>query len=445
MKQIYASPCVSSITRSIIKSAHISSRAFLSNPARENIRKVAFQNLRNTALLRLSLAHHTYLSRKQTRIKVFYHERSSIPRALSTRRERLPVPDVLSFSRKSERRVTPGKFRVLSRSFVSGVVGSATERDRGSHRGLLANRGTRGGRDWRVETDIFAGVETNARWFGRVEHEKDWWQCHQRVLGFSARIEVNAGVIGAYGDDEMGDFFEAAMKRNKVNTTYMIRKEGRQTGRCLCLVHPKTGQRTMRPAFDENCRLLAKEIPEEAFKGTVVKNVWMRKWVILNAYACYGEDELLERALDTAEMQKANVCFHLSSFELVRKFKDKRISECLRRDCVKIVMGNEDEVTEYGNGDFEKGLELLIASVDIVVATLGERGLVALERNRQSGEIRRIEQRAAYTANEDYRYNWRWGRVDERVHVWHTEREDVGTVLRDRMFNRRRGLYSVWC
>ena len=212
--------------------------------------------------------------------------------------------------------------------------------------------------------------------------------------GLAHGFEVNAGVIGAYGDDEMGDFFEAAMKRNKVNTTYMIRKEGRQTGRCLCLVHPKTGQRTMRPAFDENCRLLAKEIPEEAFKGTVVKNVWMRKWVILNAYACYGEDELLERALDTAEMQKAHVCFHLSSFELVRKFKDKRISECLRRECVKIVMGNEDEVTEYGNGDFEKGLELLIASVDIVVATLGERGLVALERNRQSGEIRRIEQRA---------------------------------------------------
>ena len=90
----------------------------------------------------------------------------------------------------------------------------------------------------------------------------------------------------------------------------------------------------MRPAFDENCRLLAKEIPEEAFKGTVLKNVWMRKWVILNAYACYGEDELLERALDTAEMQKAHVCFHLSSFELVRKFKDKRISECLRRECV---------------------------------------------------------------------------------------------------------------
>ena len=53
------------------------------------------------------------------------------------------------------------------------------------------------------------------------------------------------------------------------------------------------------------------------------------------------------------------------------------MAECLRRECVKIVMGNEDEVTEYGNGDFEKGLELLIANVDIVVATLGERGLVA--------------------------------------------------------------------
>ena len=64
---------------------------------------------------------------------------------------------------------------------------------------------------------------------------------------------------------------------------------------------------------------------------------------------------------------------------MVRKFKGKRMAECLRRECVKIVMGNEDEVTEYGNGDFEKGLELLIANVDIVVATLGERGLVALE------------------------------------------------------------------
>ena len=154
--------------------------------------KGRFSEFRNSALLRLALAHHTYLSRKQTRIKVFYHERSSIPRALSTRRERLPVPDVLSFSRKSERRVTPGKFRVLSRSFVSGVVSSATERDRGSHRGLLANRGTRGGRDWRVETDIFAAVETHARWVRRVEHE-NWWQCHQRVLGFSARIRSERG------------------------------------------------------------------------------------------------------------------------------------------------------------------------------------------------------------------------------------------------------------
>ena len=146
--------------------------------------------------------------------------------------------------------------------------------------------------------------------------------------GLAHGFEVNAGVIGAYGDDEMGDFFEAAMKRNKVNMQYCLRKEGRKTGRCLCLVHPKTGQRTMRPAFDEKCRLLAKEIPEEAFKGTVVKNVWMRKWVVLNAYACYGEDWLLESALDAAEIQKANVCFHLSSFELVRKFKE---TETLRK------------------------------------------------------------------------------------------------------------------
>ena len=130
--------------------------------------KGRFSESRNSALLRLALAHHTYLSRKQTRIKVFYHERSSIPRALSTRRERLPVPDVLSFSRKSERRVTPGKFRVLSRSFISGVVSSATERDRG-----ITSRSPRESRNtWRerlaVETDIFAAVETNARWVRRV-------------------------------------------------------------------------------------------------------------------------------------------------------------------------------------------------------------------------------------------------------------------------------------
>ena len=191
MKQIYASPCVSSIIRSIIKSAHISSRAFLSNPARETSERSLFR-IPKLRIITTRACASQYLSRKQTRIKVFYHERSSVSRALSTRRERLPVPDVLSFSRKSERRVTPGKFRVLLRSFVSGVVGSATERDRGSHRGVLANRGTRGGRDWRVETDIFAAVETNARWVRRVEHE-DRWQCHQRVLGFSARIRSERG------------------------------------------------------------------------------------------------------------------------------------------------------------------------------------------------------------------------------------------------------------
>jgi len=205
-------------------------------------------------------------------------------------------------------------------------------------------------------------------------------------------FEICAGVIGAYGDDEMGDFFETSMRKNGVDVTFCKRKEGVSTGRCLVLVHPKTGQRTMRPAFDEKCRLASSELPEEAFKGNVAKNVWKTKWVILNAYACYGEDELLERALDLAEAQKANVCFHLSSFELVRKFKDKRILECLRRDCVKIVMGNEDEVTEFGNGDFEKGLDLLKENVEIVVATLGEKGMIALETKENI--TRRIEQKA---------------------------------------------------
>ena len=62
------------------------------------------------------------------------------------------------------------------------------------------------------------------------------------MLGFTTDSKER-GVIGAYGDDEMGDFFEAAMKRNKVNTTYMIRKEGMQTGRCLCLVSEQGSER----------------------------------------------------------------------------------------------------------------------------------------------------------------------------------------------------------
>ena len=62
----------------------------------------------------------------------------------------------------------------------------------------------------------------------------------------------------------MGDFFEAAMKRKKVNMQYCLRKKG---GKLDGVFGAPENQRIMRPAFDENCRLLAKEIPEERLKG----------------------------------------------------------------------------------------------------------------------------------------------------------------------------------
>ena len=318
----------------------------------------------------------------------------SVPPSPSTQHGGSGYPSLMSSPSRGTEAGHPGKFRVLSRSFISELLVLQPS-------AIVDHIAVSSRIEEHVEGEIGGSRPISLQQLKQTLAGLGEWSTKiggsatNVCSGLAHGFEVNAGVIGAYGDDEMGDFFEAAMKRNKrEHDVYDSERRDANWKVFVFGASGKQGSERSRPAFDENCRLLAKEIPEEAFKGTVVKNVWMRKWVILNAYACYGEDELLERALDTAEMQKANVCFHLSSFELVRKFKDKRISECLRRECVKIVMGNEDEVTEYGNGDFEKGLELLIASVDIVVATLGELVIGRVGKNRQSGEIRRIEQRA---------------------------------------------------
>jgi len=106
--------------------------------------------------------------------------------------------------------------------------------------------------------------------------------------------------------------------------------------------------------------------------ATILKEEYFQtpKLFHCEGYCLYNGD-LLEEAMKMAKKQGCKISLDLSSFEIVRTFKEKIIS--LLKDWVDVVFCNKDEAIELC-GSAEGALEFLSTLCDVVVITMGSAG-----------------------------------------------------------------------
>lgn len=194
------------------------------------------------------------------------------------------------------------------------------------------------------------------------------------IRGLAGGFRVSAAIVGARGDDEQGLMFSQNMKLSGVLLSQLRVKEG-PTGQCACLVDVD-GNRTMRPCLSDAVRLQANELSQDDFRGA--------QWVVLNGYGFYGE-ELVERAVDLAKKEGAQVSMDLSSFEVVRNFRP-RLMKLLASGKIDLCIANEDEarelIMEENHSDPEWGLAFLAKYCSWAVVMLGSNGCLACHGNK---------------------------------------------------------------
>lgn len=193
------------------------------------------------------------------------------------------------------------------------------------------------------------------------------------IRGLAGGFHVPCAIVGTRGNDEQGQMFSENMKLSGVHLG-PLRVKGGPTGQCACLVDVE-GNRTMRPCLSDAVRLQASELRQDDFRGA--------QWVVLNGYGFYGE-ELVERAVDLAKKEGAQVAMDLSSFEVVRNFRSQ-LMNLLESGKIDLCFANEDEarelIREEKESDPEWVLSFLAKYCTWAVVMLGSKGCMACHGN----------------------------------------------------------------
>lgn len=178
-----------------------------------------------------------------------------------------------------------------------------------------------------------------------------------------ANLNVKCSFLSTIGEDKLGNHYSQYMQN--IGVVPLFYRSHLPTARVLCLVTPD-GQRTMRFFAGSNA-----EMKEHILHPDYLKKV---KLVHIDSY-CLRNGNLVKRAMELAKMQGAKISLDLSSFEIVRQYKET-IKELLR-DYVDIVFANEDETKEFTGLPPHEGCIELQKICPIVVVLMGKKGCLA--------------------------------------------------------------------
>jgi sugar/nucleoside kinase (ribokinase family) len=149
--------------------------------------------------------------------------------------------------------------------------------------------------------------------------------------------------VGKRGADELGDFFEAALKENQAEP--VLFRAPTPTGRVLSIVTPDA-QRTMLTFLGAAAEMSPEEVRGGCFEAAAVVHV--------EGYLLYNR-ELLMTVLEEARRAGACISLDLASFTVVEDSVD--ILEELVDRYVDILIANEDEARAFtGFTDEEQAL-----------------------------------------------------------------------------------------
>ncbi len=174
-----------------------------------------------------------------------------------------------------------------------------------------------------------------------------------------ARLGLETAFIGRVGRDEMGDFFENDLLKNK--TVSKLARSETRTGLAVALVTPDA-ERTFATYLGAAVELSAENLSENIFKGYDVFHI---EGYLVQNY------ELIEKAIDLAKKAGCKVSIDLASYNVVEANLDflKKISSK-----VDILFANEEEAKAFTGKEPATALEEIAQTVDIAVVKTGKSG-----------------------------------------------------------------------
>ncbi len=182
------------------------------------------------------------------------------------------------------------------------------------------------------------------------------------------RLGGKARFIGARGNDDYGEIFEAQVKSSHVEP--MLHCFDTPTGKVLSVVTPDA-QRSMFTDLGASSLLPPDSVTKETFENTAI--------ALVEGYLLFNRD-LMMAAVKAAKQAGAMVALDLASFEVVNAARD--ILPQVIKEYVDILIANEDEAKAYtGESDETAALEKLSADVTYAVLKVGSRGSFVWHEN----------------------------------------------------------------
>lgn len=175
-----------------------------------------------------------------------------------------------------------------------------------------------------------------------------------------ARLGGSVGFIGKIGTDNVGAYYEEALK--KANVTSYFRRVPGISGSSTVMISPDA-ERTMATYLGPAAALTAEEISDEMLSAYDL--IYIEGYLIVN-------EPLFVPVLKQAKRLGLKVALDLSNFNIVNGFKDL-LSDVIPT-YVDILFSNESEAEAFTGKKEQEAVSDLSRMVDISVLTLGSKG-----------------------------------------------------------------------
>jgi len=189
------------------------------------------------------------------------------------------------------------------------------------------------------------------------------------IVGLS-QLDNKVGFIGKVSDDDLGEKYEAGLKKENVNYIYSKKEEEIPTGTCLILVTPDT-ERTMCTFLGIAAKISDKDIQTEAVKKS--------EMIFLEGYLWDKGDP--KKAFDKAIKSANKVAMSLSDKFCVDRHKTDFLD--LVKNKLDITFANESEIMSLINTDsFDEVINFAKEVKKLIVITRGEKGAISINGNQ---------------------------------------------------------------
>ena len=189
------------------------------------------------------------------------------------------------------------------------------------------------------------------------------------IVGLS-QLGNKVGFIGKVNDDQLGDKYEAGLKKENVAFFYSKKKEVIPTGTCLILITPDS-ERTMITFLGTAGKISEQDIDTNAVKKSEI--------LFLEGYL-WDEGEP-KKAFEKAINNSNKVSMSLSDLFCVERHKPNFLE--LVKNKLDITFANEQEIISLIDAkNFEDVINFAKGINKLIVITRGEKGAIAVEKNQ---------------------------------------------------------------